>query len=221
MMGGTPMDLKSALWVVWLGAFHHPTAWLDAEAARAWRSLHDLQVPAVTLLLAPVGQHLATIGGIRPDLLQSRHEERQTSQQLACAHGVMDIGTGNIASDGEAQGINQEVAFAPLHAFVGIVPANASGLLDGLHTLAIHDGRAWFQVAADALALGPMQGSIQRMPGAFEAEASEVIEHRLPRRETRRKIVPGASGAQDVEDGVEDAAQRVHPGLPRRGIPGR
>lgn len=47
------------------------------------------------------------------------------------------------------------------------------------------------------------------MPDAFEAEASEMVKHRLSWREIAGQIAPGAPGAQNVEDGVENAAQRV------------
>jgi hypothetical protein len=36
-----------------------------------------------------------------------------------------------------------------------------------------------------------------------------MVVHRLPGREVRGEIAPGTTGAQDVEVGVEDTAQRV------------
>jgi hypothetical protein len=78
-----------------------------------------------------------------------------------------------------------------------------------LRPVCVHDGGARVRVATDALALGAVQGHIQQVPGALEAKAPEVVKHRLPRREVAREIAPGAAGAQDVEDSVQDAAQRV------------
>jgi hypothetical protein len=62
---------------------------------------------------------------------------------------------------------------------------------------------------AHALALGAMQGGIEQAPVAVEAKLPEVVEDRRPRREVGGQIAPGAAGAQDVEDSVEDAAQGV------------
>src|SRR5262249_47640151 len=50
---------------------------------------------------------------------------------------------------------------------------------------------------------------IEQMAGTVEAETPEVVEHRLPGREVGGEITPGAARAQHIEDGVEDATQRV------------
>src|SRR5262249_41428532 len=42
------------------------------------------------------------------------------------------------------------------------------------------------------------------------AELPEMVVHRLPGREIGGEIVPWTAGAQHLEDGVEDAAQRVN-----------
>jgi hypothetical protein len=53
---------------------------LYIEAAGASLVLDDLQLPAVALLLAPVGQLLAAIGGVRPNLLEAWHEVRESAE---------------------------------------------------------------------------------------------------------------------------------------------
>jgi hypothetical protein len=98
------------------------------------------------------------------------------------------------------------MTFAPLHALVGVMAADACRFFDGLHTLAVHYRRTRFRVAAYALALRAMEGRIEQVPDAFEAEAPEMVEHRLPGREIGREIAPRAAGAQDIEDSVEDTA---------------
>ena len=60
-------------------ALYYPPARLDLKAMGARSPFHDLQVPAVTLLMTPLGQFFAAIGRIRPDLLEARHEVRQTA----------------------------------------------------------------------------------------------------------------------------------------------
>src|SRR5258706_15877593 len=67
------------------------------------------------------------------------------------------------------------------------------------------------QMAADTLPFRAVEGGIEQLPCTLQAEPPEVIKHRLPGWEVGRQIAPGAAGAQDIEDGVEDAAQRVGP----------
>src|SRR5260221_9715297 len=179
---------------------------------RTWLSFHDLQVPGVVLLLAPVGQLLPAVGRVGPDHLEPWHEKPQSAQELARANRVMHIGRGDVARDGRAQRIDQQMSFASLHTCVRVVAANVGRLLDGLHTLAVHDGGTWVGVATDALTLCSMQRGTEQMPETLEAEAPELVEHRLPRREVGREVAPrhpGTAGAQHVEDGVEDATQRM------------
>lgn len=82
-------------------AFYYSPARLDAEAVRTGLSFHDLEVPAIALLLAPLRQLLAAVGGIRPNLLVPWREERKPFQQLAGAHRILDVSRGDIAGDGQ------------------------------------------------------------------------------------------------------------------------
>jgi hypothetical protein len=70
-------------------AFHNPAAWLHAETARASFALDDFQVPAAILLLTPVGQLLAAVGCICPDLVESWQSEREARQELAGANRIV------------------------------------------------------------------------------------------------------------------------------------
>jgi hypothetical protein len=91
---------------------------LDAEAVRARLPCHDLEIPALALLLAPLRQFLAAIGGIRPDLCEAWDEEREPAQELARADRVMDIDRGDIAGNGQAQGIDQQMPFPALNGLI-------------------------------------------------------------------------------------------------------
>jgi hypothetical protein len=111
--------------------------------------------------------------------------------------------------DGRAQGINQEMAFAPFDLFAPVIAADAGRLLNGLHTLGIHDGRARVRDPAHPLALGSMEGTVQAAPEPLETKAPKMVEDRLPWWEIARQIAPATASAHDIEDGVEDAAQQV------------
>jgi hypothetical protein len=108
---------------------------------------------------------------------------------------VVDIGRSHVAGDGQAQGVDQQVALPALNAFVRVVAADAGGFLDRLHTLAVHDGRTWVGVATDSLPRGAMQGRVQQTPDTMEAEPAELVEDRLPGREVGGQVAPGAARA--------------------------
>src|SRR5690349_5862384 len=95
--------------------------------------------------------------------------------------GIVQVGGGDIDGHRQAQGIDQQMPFSAFDAFMGVVPADASRLLDGLHALAVHDTCARIWVATHALALSAMQSGVERMPSSSEAKAPKMIEHGLPR----------------------------------------
>jgi hypothetical protein len=64
-------------------------------------------------------------------------------------------------------------------------------------------------VPADALALSSVQGRIEGMQRVLAAKLPEMAEYRLPRREIDGQVAPRTASARHVEDGVEDAAQRM------------
>jgi hypothetical protein len=99
--------------------------------------------------------------------------------RLSCHGGRRGERDGNR----QAQGIDQQMALTPLHLLVGVVAADAGRFLDSLRTLAVHDRRAWVRVAADAFALGTMQGAVEQVPRASQAKAANMVGGRLLGRE--------------------------------------
>jgi hypothetical protein len=73
----------------------------------------------------------------------------------------------------------------------------------------IDDRCARLCVPADPFAFSFSQCCEQTKPCTFEAQASEMVEHRLPRGKVAWQVAPGAAGAQDVENRVKDGSQRV------------
>jgi hypothetical protein len=55
--------------------------------------------------------------------------------------------------EGQAQGIDQQVALAAFDTCVGLIAADTTGLFDGLYGLGIHAGRSRIRVSADPPAL--------------------------------------------------------------------
>src|SRR5690348_5908091 len=64
-------------------------------------------------------------------------------------------------------------------------------------------------MATNPLALRSMQRCVQQMPDASQAKATKMVEDRLPRWIVARQVAPSTATAHDVEDGVEDASQRM------------
>src|SRR6266571_4328938 len=124
--------------------------------------------------MTPLGQILASIRRVCPDLFETGDEESESCEQTPSAFGIVHIGGGHVDGDGNAQRINQQVPLTALDVFMGIKAADPSGLLDGLDALRVHDGGAGMRVPSLPFTFGPVQCSQQERPGPFEAQAPKV-----------------------------------------------
>jgi len=108
----------------------------------------------------------------------------------------------------QASRIDQHVALAAIHTFRSVVPANAAdaGRPDGL---AIDDASARLGITPDGRAELLAQDGVQVLPGAVQTPQTEVVVGGLPRRELMREQSPGTATPNDVEDSVQDFADRV------------
>ncbi len=82
--------------------------------------------------MTPLGQILASLRRVCPDLFETGDEESESCEQTPSAFGIVHIGGGHVDGDGNAQRINQQVPLTALDVFMGIKAADPSGLLDGL-----------------------------------------------------------------------------------------
>src|SRR5581483_5765942 len=96
----------------------------------------------------------------------------------------------------------------PATFFPPVVAAGA-GQRGALDRLAVHrpGGRLGRAAVADAAVVA--QRVVEAPPGAVPLPAAEVAVDGVPGREVARQHAPGAAGAQQVEDGVEDVAAVV------------
>ena len=99
--------------------------------------------------------------------------------------------------------------FAPFNVLMAVISADRSRFLYSLHTLGVYDRCRRLRILAHALPLGCPECSEDAVPHTTQAEAAEVIVDRLLRREVTREVAPRASRPEQVEDRVEDGAQRV------------
>jgi hypothetical protein len=117
----------------------------------------------------------------------------------------------------ETFGLDEQMAFAaldPLAAVVAPLPADTVGL----DRLAVDTARTglWSTPQPDAQALA--QHQVDPFPGAVQAPLSKVVKDRLPGGQVAGQQPPGTATTHEIEDRVEDAAQRVPTGAsaPRR-----
>jgi hypothetical protein len=101
------------------------------------------------------------------------------------------------------------MAFAPFDTFVGIVSADATRLLNGFHTLCVHNGRARIRIPTDAPALGLPQRPVDKGPKTCAAKLAMMIIDRLPRREIAGEVAPRTAGTQQVKERIEHGAEGV------------
>src|ERR671921_1164950 len=111
-------------------------------------------------------------------------------------------------------GINETMALATLHLLGAIVPAR-SAHLRGLDRLAIDDGRTRLRSPAGGAAVALAQHARDLLPRAVLTPLSIVIEDGATRWILVRQQPPLGSRAQQVEDRLNDAPQRI--GLPPSG----
>ena len=86
-------------------------------------------------------------------------------------------------------------------------PARPAGL-GSLDALAVDDRRRGAGLATGPLAVGHDQGVVDPLEQTAVAPRREPAVDRAPRREVRWQKAPGDPAAHDIEDGVDDLAQR-------------
>src|SRR5260221_59274 len=69
---------------------------------------------------------LSLVGLVRPDLGEARDTIRQSCKKEACAKGVVHVGWRDRDGEGQAQGIDQQVALAAFDARVSIVATDTT-----------------------------------------------------------------------------------------------
>jgi hypothetical protein len=98
-------------------SFNDPPFWLLVPPAHPRGTLNNLEFPA-TRSPAPVRKLMSLIGLVRPNLGQSRDKILQTGEETACAKRVVHIGWRDVEGEGQAQGIHQQMAFAPFNGLI-------------------------------------------------------------------------------------------------------
>jgi hypothetical protein len=83
--------------------------------------------------------------------------------------------------------------------------------IGGLDRLAIDDSCAWLRISACLASETFAQGGVNPLPGPIPTPQAEVVRDGLPWRKLVRQQPPRAAAADDVDNAIEDLAQRMKP----------
>src|SRR5215210_4992807 len=108
--------------------------------------------------------------------------------------------------------VHQDMALSAFHLLSSVVTSPIPSHTGALDRLAIHHACARLRVPLQADPQTLAQGGVHPLPGAVEPPRSEIMVNGLPGWEVVGQQSPGTATTQDVENGVEDLAQGVHPG---------
>src|SRR5713101_3339587 len=100
---------------------------------------------------------------------------------------------------------------APLDLLAAIIPAQPADFA-GLDRLTVDAARARLRIPSQPLAQPFPQDPMDPLPGPIAPPAAQVPIDALPGRPFLGQKAPGSAGAQLVEEGIEDGAQRVQTG---------
>ena len=94
------------------------------------------------------------------------------------------------------------------HCLLARIVAHLAAMGIGANGLAVQHCRRRFEISAILGAHQGAQGVIQKLPGAVPAPLPKAVEDRLPAGVGLRQEPPGTAALDQIEDGVEQRAQR-------------
>jgi hypothetical protein len=146
-------------------------------------------------------------GGARPD--------RNSACHIAVARGASPannlpparhVGWFDAVGNRETEDINQDVALSSFHSLVPIEATNAA-LFSCLYRLAVHDDDCGIWLSTRCQASQRIECTVQQRPNTRHTPASDVAVCGRPGREVVGKLTPLATGAEQIDDRVEDGAE--------------
>lgn len=181
-----------------------PALGQDGKAAGAGLALDDLEPQ--TLLCCGTGSGLPLIAAIGEDQAEPGEAPAQPAADQRQPIAILDVGGVDDDHQQQAQGVDQNVALAAVDLLAGVIAFGPAGF-GGPHALAVDDASGRRGLPAGLLARRHDQLGVQDLPGSILPPAPEIAEHRALGRQLLGQEVPGAAGAQQIEDGVQDLAQ--------------
>ena len=200
------------------GPLDQPALGQDGKAAGAGLALDDLEPQ--TLLCCGTGSGLPLVAAIGEDQAEPGEAPAQPAADQRQPIAILDVGGVDDDHQQQAQGVDQNVALAAVDLLAGVIASGPAGF-GGPHALAVDDASGRRGLPAGLLARRHDQLGVQYLPGSILPPAPEIAEHRALGRQLLGQEVPGAAGAQQIEDGVQDLAQIHLPWPPEPAGAGR
>jgi site-specific DNA recombinase len=148
----------------------------------------------------------ALVGAVSPDQGDAGELGVEASEQQRGTIAVMDVGGVHPCFEQATFRVDQNVAFATRDLLPAVVAARTTRF-GGADGLAVDDGCCGLRLAADDEAVLLTQRRVDPLPGAVPTPLGIVVEHCCPGRKVVRQGAPLTSGAEQVEHGLDDAAQ--------------
>ena len=144
-------------------------------------------------------------------MLNARELPVSPLQEQGYARAILNIRRVHLGTQHQAPAIDQDVALAAIDAFRAVVATNAADAScpDGL---AIDNASARLRIAPDRRAELLAQDGVQVLPCAVQTPQPEIVIGGLPGCELMWEQSPGTATPYDIEDGVQDLADRAKAG---------
>jgi hypothetical protein len=152
---------------------------------------------------------LAVIAGVQLFMRKTRKPFARSFEQRLDPVSVHDVGRMDLRLKQKAFRIDQNVAFSVLDMLATIIASLLSSHAGALDRLRIDNTRRGLRITPKTDPQALADDCVEPLPGAIDAPEAKVMVVGLPRQEVVRQQVPGAAAAENLEDGVEDLAQRM------------
>src|SRR6266446_5496120 len=188
------------------GSLYNPTLGQNLETFSSVTTAHNLQAQLTegAKLLNPLNQG-TQVAAIGPNDLDSSVHTYQKPDQTLGGRTVLHCGGGDHNGQNQSQAVHRQVAFAPQHLFARVVAA-FSGLVAGSDRLAVHNSCRRRDLSLFGLAQPVSQGVVNEPPSPVLGPLSKVAIDRLPPTQIPGQQPPGATRANDVENGIDQTA---------------
>ena len=190
------------------GSLHHPAVSQELESPDSVRSFDDLDREFAAQRLDPTGEHVAGVTSIHPDHAQPGQPTEDAQEKRLGSISFGDIGRCDFHPQHQTEAIGQQVSFAPLDLFGGVVPHFAAVGV-GFDTLTVENRGRWPCPLAIFCADQGAQLGIDRLPEVISDPAPEDVENRFRGRKVSRQQTPRAAGLGYVQQGIEGSSAEL------------
>src|SRR5258707_5124439 len=169
---------------------------------------NDLDSPPEVLLNPALAT--ARVALVNPQVFDAGEGIGGSCQEQGHASTILNVCGVHLHPQDQTLAIYQNVALATVDAFGAIVAAHATD--PGCsHRLAVDNPGARLRVTPNTRAELLTDHVVEMLPCTVQAPAAKLVVSGLPGRKLVRQQPPGATSSHDVEDGVQDLAQRMKP----------